>query len=75
MVVSLWDVHDKATAELMTSFHRQLRRGDLTPDEALRRAQLELRQNPSYALPYYWAGFIFQGDWNPLPNKIPAGGN
>ncbi len=75
LLVSLWDVDDQATAELMARFHRELRESSVPPGEALRRAQLNLRRDPQYALPYYWAGFVLQGDWRPLPNKKYPRGN
>ena len=34
------------------------------PAEALRRAQLLVRQNPRFAQPYYWAPFILMGEWS-----------
>ena len=37
--------------------------GNLAPASALRRAQLELAKDPRYRDPYYWAGFVFQGEW------------
>jgi CHAT domain-containing protein len=62
-VASLWRVPDQATAELMARFYRGLLSGGLTPASALRGAQLALSKEPRYRDPYYWAGFILQGEW------------
>ncbi|MEM7587645.1 MAG: CHAT domain-containing protein, partial [Acidobacteriota bacterium] len=43
LVVSLWDVEDRPTAELMVRFYRHLLLEGRSAGEALRRAQLELR--------------------------------
>jgi CHAT domain-containing protein len=58
-VMSLWQVPDRSTADLMAEFYAGLRQG-LLPQEALRKAQRNLRlRDPE---PHAWAGFIFQGD-------------
>jgi CHAT domain-containing protein/tetratricopeptide (TPR) repeat protein len=59
-VVSQWKADSAATAELMVAFHRHLQAG-ATPAEALRSAQRELRRNPRYRDPLYWAPFIVLG--------------
>jgi CHAT domain-containing protein len=64
VVASLWDVRDQATAELMRRFYRGLLRDSLRPAAALRAAQLEMRNDPRWSAPYYWAGFVLQGEWN-----------
>ncbi len=64
-LVSLWYVDDRATAELMILFYRALLVDGLGPAEALRRAQLELPTvDRRWQAPYYWAGFVLQGDWH-----------
>ncbi len=63
LVVSLWDVHDEATAELMTAFYRGLLVEGLTPSAALREAQRWMRRQERWRAPYYWAGFVLEGDW------------
>lgn len=64
LVVSLWDVSDRATAELMNYFYTSLLHENLPPAQALRKAQLALRQQNRWRAPYYWAGFVLQGEWN-----------
>jgi CHAT domain-containing protein/Tfp pilus assembly protein PilF len=64
-VVSLWNVSDASTRELMRAFYGELARGTGRA-EALRRAKLRLLRQPQFAHPYYWAAFIPAGDWTPL---------
>ena len=59
VAVSLWDVNDGTTTELMELFYSRLSRG-AEPAGALKDAMLELRQE--HAHPYYWAPFILIGD-------------
>jgi CHAT domain-containing protein len=60
VVVSLWQVDDESTADLMVSFYRHLERtGDKS--EALRLAKLDLIDRSPYFQPYYWAPFILIG--------------
>jgi CHAT domain-containing protein len=63
VVASLWDVHDLGTSELMTYFYRNLLRNKLPPAAALREAQLTLRKQKGWSSPYYWSGFVLQGEW------------
>jgi CHAT domain-containing protein/tetratricopeptide (TPR) repeat protein len=65
IVASLWQVSDLATAELMKEFYAGLLERRLTPAAALRRAQIAIAQNPRWSAPYFWAGFVLQGDWQP----------
>jgi len=58
LLLSLWDVHDETTSELMSSFYSHFTR---TNDMAgsLRRAMQEIRANRPH--PYYWAPFFLTG--------------
>jgi CHAT domain-containing protein/Tfp pilus assembly protein PilF len=62
VVSSLWSVSDRATAALMKAFYRRMLIDRMSVAAALRGAQLELRRNPRWSHPYYWAGFVVQGD-------------
>jgi CHAT domain-containing protein len=62
VAVSLWNVSDRSTADLMIGFYRHLRRASASKASALRRAQLEIIGSASYAHPYYWAPFALVGD-------------
>jgi CHAT domain-containing protein/tetratricopeptide (TPR) repeat protein len=63
VVVSLWNVNDKATAELMARFYRRMLRENKTPAAALRSAQMEMSRQRQWHSPYYWAAFVLQGEW------------
>ncbi|MGQ0703981.1 MAG: tetratricopeptide repeat protein [Gemmatimonadales bacterium] len=64
VVASLWKVDDKATAELMKHFDQgMLGPRKLRPAEALRAAQLAVTGQKRWNSPYYWAGFVLQGEW------------
>jgi CHAT domain-containing protein/Tfp pilus assembly protein PilF len=63
VVVSLWKVRDRGTAELMDLFYRNLLTKHLSPAAALRAAQLSLQSREPRRSPYFWAGFSLQGDW------------
>ncbi|HSK74901.1 MAG TPA: CHAT domain-containing tetratricopeptide repeat protein [Thermoanaerobaculia bacterium] len=63
VVASLWRVEDRATAALMTHFYRAMWEEGLSPAAALRQAQLRLRGERRWRDPYFWAGFILEGDW------------
>jgi CHAT domain-containing protein len=63
VVVSLWNVNDKATAELMARFYRGMLREKKTPAAALRAAQIEMSRQRQWQSPYYWAAFTLQGEW------------
>jgi CHAT domain-containing protein len=60
VIASLWNVDDRATSELMTSFYKRLQEG-MSKAAALRAAQAETRAKPEYSHPYYWAGFVLIG--------------
>jgi CHAT domain-containing protein len=63
VIGSLWEVSDRATAELMRVFYGGMLQRGLRPAAALRAAQLELARDPRWSSPYYWAGFVLQGEW------------
>ncbi len=62
--VSLWDVDDEATAEMMKRFYRaMLTKPRLSPAAALRSAQVSMWRSQSWRAPYYWAAFVLQGEY------------
>lgn len=63
LVVSLWKVDDRGTSELMKRFYRILFEADVSPAKALRCAQISMIDDPRWSSPYYWAPFIYQGEW------------
>lgn len=65
-VVSLWQVPDKETSEIMISFYENLKKGQ-SKDEALANAKTTfIKNNPMKNHPFYWAGFIVTGDVSPM---------
>ncbi len=58
ILVTLWDVDDKSTADFMKLFYGNLIAGS-DKAEALRNAMREIRQE--YPHPYYWAPFALIG--------------
>jgi CHAT domain-containing protein len=63
VIASLWKVDDEATAELMKKFYEGLLKNGQRPAEALRAAQMWMLKQPRWKAPYYWAGFVLQGEW------------
>jgi CHAT domain-containing protein len=64
VVVSLWNVNDKATASLMQRLYTEMLRSHKTPAAALRAAQIEMLRTRQWQSPYFWAPFVMQGEWN-----------
>jgi CHAT domain-containing protein/tetratricopeptide (TPR) repeat protein len=64
VVASLWEVDDRATAAFMREFYQALVVSGRSPAAALREAQLALRSRERWRDPFYWAGFVLQGEWN-----------
>jgi CHAT domain-containing protein/Flp pilus assembly protein TadD len=56
LVMSLWQVPDYQTQELMTLFYQKLLQEKLPARQALHAAQGEMRRR--WYEPYYWAGFV-----------------
>jgi CHAT domain-containing protein/Tfp pilus assembly protein PilF len=63
IVTSLWKVDDRATAELMSKFYYGMLKQGLQPAAALRQAQIEMWRQKRWSSPFYWAGFVMQGQW------------
>ena len=59
LVVSLWQVPDAETSDLMLNFYQHLKDG-ATVSESLRLAQMMIRQQHEH--PFYWGAFICVGD-------------
>lgn len=65
-VVSLWQAPDKETAEIMTSFYEGIAQG-LTKSSAMAQAKRAfIENNPMKRHPFFWAGFVVNGDDSPL---------
>ncbi len=57
VVSSLWKVGDSDTKELMNRFYRNLWELELTPTEAMRKAQIDLFRMSDLSDPVSWAAF------------------
>ncbi len=65
LLLSLWDVHDRSTSDLMQSFYTgYMETGDMAA--SLQSAMKQLRQQNPH--PYFWAPFVLVGQV--LENKI-----
>ncbi|HEX3917349.1 MAG TPA: CHAT domain-containing protein [Caulobacteraceae bacterium] len=63
VLVSNWEVSDIATTDLILRTFKGLRDdSSIGRAEALRRAMQELRSEPGFAHPYFWAPFVLVGD-------------
>jgi len=65
VVASQWSVESESTAQLMLKFHRYRKLPGVSSLAALRKAQLELLEDPNglYSDPYYWAAFTAVGGY------------
>ena len=61
LVMSLWQVDDAATQQLMVEFYSRLAKGEGRGD-ALRQSSLTLMRDPARRHPFYWASFISSGE-------------
>lgn len=59
IVVSLWNVNDVSTADLMTEFYQQLKRGH---NKAVALRQAMLKTMKKYPNPSDWAAFVLVGE-------------
>jgi CHAT domain-containing protein len=60
LIMSMWEVDDKATQELMTYFYDYWIDKKMSKKEAFKEAQLKIREK--YKHPYYWGAFIMLGE-------------
>jgi CHAT domain-containing protein len=67
VISSLWKVDDDATAEFMGHFYRSLLKDQQPPAIALRNAKLEMQKDQRWHAPFYWAGFVLQGEYQNPP--------
>ena len=71
VMMSLWKVPDQETKTIMVDFYRYLKKGK-SKSEALRRAKLDYLDKTSdteLKHPYYWSGFVINGQINPIKIK------
>jgi CHAT domain-containing protein len=63
VMVSLWEVNDQATSQLMARLYQGLLgKRKMSPAAALREAQVSFWRDKRWSSPYYWAAFTLQGE-------------
>ncbi len=64
-VMSLWQVQDDATRDLMIAFYQKViaQQGRAA---AMRGVQVEWLRKGKRTHPFYWAAFVVTGDWSPM---------
>lgn len=65
---SLWNVNDLKTAQLMSSFYKNIKKGN-SKDQAMRQAKLKLIRDQDitmHAHPFFWGAMIPIGDMRPI---------
>jgi CHAT domain-containing protein len=65
LLMSLWQVADEATKDLMIGYYTRLAKGEGRA-EALRQTQLAMLKDPKLSHPFFWASFIPSGEWGSL---------
>jgi CHAT domain-containing protein/Tfp pilus assembly protein PilF len=65
LVVSLWNINDRSTAQLMKDFYKHLLAGE-GKSHALRTAKLHMLQSErkAYRHPFYWGSFVLIGRYD-----------
>lgn len=64
VLATLWDVDDRSTASWMEEFYGALLQRKQSAGAAVTAANRAIRERrPEWAHPYYWAGFVLQGEW------------
>lgn len=62
VLVSLWDVYDRSTADFMASFYKNMETKNMSKSAALREARLQMIASKKFSHPYYWAPFVLIGN-------------
>jgi CHAT domain-containing protein len=66
LVMSMWQVPDKETKELMVEFYKNIISGPMNRCQALRQAALKemkvVKERYGHTNPYYWGAFVFMGE-------------
>jgi CHAT domain-containing protein len=67
IVMTLWQVSDKSSSELMTDFYKYLKKGK-SKQEAMRLAKIDYldASDDLTSNPYFWSGFVVLGDSSPI---------
>ncbi|MCP4310538.1 MAG: CHAT domain-containing protein [Bacteroidetes bacterium] len=70
IIMTLWQVSDKSSSELMTDFYKYLKKGK-SKQEAMRLAKIDYldASDDLTSNPYFWLGFVVLGDNSPVYKK------
>ncbi|MCF6341392.1 MAG: CHAT domain-containing protein [Bacteroidales bacterium] len=70
LILTLWEVQDKATSEIMKQFYLYLKAGK-SKDVALQKAKIDFLAgaNRLKSHPYYWSSFLISGDTEQIVDK------
>ncbi len=70
IIMTLWQVSDLSSSELMTSFYKYLKKGK-SKQEAMRLAKIKYLKSADdlTSNPYFWSGFVVVGDGSPIYRK------
>lgn len=71
VVMTLWEVADLTSTNLMSSFYKYLSDGDYK-DIALQKAKLDYisSSDPLTSHPYFWAGYVCVGNTKPITTEF-----
>jgi CHAT domain-containing protein/Tfp pilus assembly protein PilF len=61
VLVSLWNVYDKTTADFMKEFYENMEQKKMSKTEALKQVRLDMIHNQKSSHPHYWAAFVLIG--------------
>jgi len=67
IIMTLWQVADKSSSDLMTSFYKYLKKGR-SKQEAMRLAKIDYLETADELTsnPYFWSAFVVLGDGSPI---------
>ena len=70
IIMTLWQVADKSSSDLMTSFYKYLKKGK-SKQESMRLAKIDYLDEADdlTSNPYFWSGFVVLGDGSPIYRK------
>ncbi len=73
VVMTLWEIEDHSSADLMAYFYKNLKKG-IPTDVALQQSKLEylVQADPINTHPYFWAGFVNIGKTSAVSVKSNA---
>ena len=71
VVMSLWQINDKSTSQLIPNYYKYLSKGS-PKHQSLQKAKIEYLQNAGlkYKHPYYWSGMVLLGNEQALKQSM-----